>query len=127
MRIERELESLASAALLDLRRPNSSVSICLVSDGLMRELNLKYRHKDKPTTVLSFVEPKVPHPETDKEVLGEIYLAPGYIKKTGGDINSLLIHGLLHLLGYDHMRKNDKIKMEKKERDLTRKLLKEDI
>ncbi|MCL4406254.1 MAG: rRNA maturation RNase YbeY [Patescibacteria group bacterium] len=127
MTLEKRLESLALAALVLMRRQNSSVSIYLVSDSLMRGLNSKYRRKDRPTTVLSFVEPKVPHPETDKKVLGEIYLAPVYIKKTGGDIGRLLLHGLLHLLGYDHNRKNDKIKMENKERVLARRLLKQDI
>lgn len=127
MKLEQKLESLARSTLLLSRRENSSVGIYLIPDSLMHKLNLKYRRKDKPTTVLSFVDPKIPHPETDAKVLGEIYLAPHYIKKTGGDINKLLIHGLLHLLGYDHIRKDDKIKMEKRESDLVRKLLKEDI
>ncbi|HOF50149.1 MAG TPA: rRNA maturation RNase YbeY [Candidatus Colwellbacteria bacterium] len=125
MALEKRLESLAEKALVALRRPDSSVSVYLLPDSLMRKLNFKYRRKDKPTTVLSFVEPKVPHPETDRKVLGEIYLAPRYIYKNKGDIDRLLLHGLLHLLGYDHARKNDKIRMENKERDLARRLLKQ--
>ena len=123
MALEKRLQSLAEEALILMRRPDTLVSVYLISDSLMRELNFKYRRKDKPTTVLSFVEPKIPHPETDKKVLGEIYLAPRYIEKNKGDIDRLLLHGLLHLLGYDHTRKDDKIKMENKERDLARRLL----
>ncbi|HOB89714.1 MAG TPA: rRNA maturation RNase YbeY [Candidatus Colwellbacteria bacterium] len=123
MALEKRLQSLAEEALILMRRPDTSVSVYLISDSLMRELNFKYRRKDKPTTVLSFIEPQIPHPETDKKVLGEIYLAPRYIEKNKEDIDRLLIHGLLHLLGYDHTRKDDKIKMENKERDLARRLL----
>ena len=47
--------------------------------------------------------------------LGEVYLNPGYIKKEGEKLEYMLIHGLLHLLGYDHKRRNDIIIMEKKE------------
>jgi len=123
MALEKRLQSLAEEALILMRRPDTSVSVYLISDSLMRELNFKYRRKDKPTIVLSFIEPQIPHPETDKKVLGEIYLAPRYIEKNKEDIDRLLIHGLLHLLGYDHTRKDDKIKMENKERDLARRLL----
>lgn len=66
--------------------------------------------------------------------LGEIYLCPNYIRKEakvgkwgGGSYKELffrlLIHGFLHLLGYDHKKKGDKIKMNKKEQELCKLLV----
>lgn len=122
MRQEEKLKETAYKTLLLLRRPDAAANIYIIPDSLMRKLNFKYRRKDKPTTVLSFSDPKIPHPETKMKFLGDIYLAPRYIKKSGGDIKELLIHGLLHLVGYDHEKKDDKIRMEKKEQELFRKL-----
>lgn len=65
--------------------------------------------------VKSFPAPKG-FPDTTS--LGEIYLNPGYIEKEGEKLEYMLIHGVLHLLGYDHKKKNDIIRMEKKERHL---------
>lgn len=67
--------------------------------------------------VLAYPAPKsVPRPDLGGEKpLGEIYLNPDYIRKHGGDLTLMLVHGFAHLLGYDHKRKNDRIRMEKKE------------
>lgn len=75
--------------------------------------------------VLSFPAPKgFPRPDVKKgsKALGEIYLNPEYIEKNGENLVFMLIHGFLHLLGYDHKRKNDRIIMEKKEQQLLKKL-----
>lgn len=66
--------------------------------------------------VLSFSAPKnFPRPDIKERILGEIYLNPLYIKKNKENLGRMLLHGLLHLLGYDHKKKSDRIKMEKKE------------
>ena len=55
--------------------------------------------------------------------IGEVFLCPPYIAKHGEDMLFLLIHGILHLKGYDHARKHDRIVMEARERTLYRKVL----
>ena len=69
--------------------------------------------------VLSFAHPKgFPLPDLKQQALGEIYLNPKYIKAHGEDLTYMLIHGFLHLLGYDHIKKSDRIVMERKEQKL---------
>jgi len=97
------------------------VEIYLINSQKMRFLNKKFRGKDKTTTVLSFEEPRnfILPPSKSKKI-GEIYLnsqLPNY------SITQLLTHGLLHLLGYNHQKKNDRIKMEKAEQKLLRQTL----
>jgi len=69
--------------------------------------------------VLAFRAPKnFPRPDIKGRFLGEIYLNPDYIKNHKEDIFLMLTHGFLHLLGYGHKEKADRIKMEKKEQQL---------
>jgi len=117
--LEKKMFRVACRVLRELKEGRASVDIYLVDEKVMKSLNRKFRGKDKPTDVLSFKEPAgFPHPERKGKYLGEIYLAPGVAKKKGNDLEALLIHGLLHLLGYTHKRKSDRIKMEKLERRL---------
>lgn len=103
------------AALLKLRKP---IDVFLVDGQTMRKLNKKYRKKDKTTNVLSFVTPL----NFPIDALGEIYLDPKYIEKKNEDIIFMMLHGVLHILGYDHERNSDRIVMEKKEKQLMKKL-----
>src|SRR3989344_664219 len=88
------------------------VEIYLVSNRFMNK------------NVLAFPAPKnFPRPDIRARFLGEIYLNPDYIKKEKLGIASqklvyMLIHGFLHLLGYDHKKKTDRIKMEREEAKL---------
>jgi len=105
------------------------VSIALVSDRRIRALNRAYRGKDRPTDVLSF--PGDPLPSTVSIVpdrfLGEIVIARGVARRQARDarhselteLRVLALHGLLHLLGYDHER--DGGEMRRAERRLRRK------
>ncbi len=108
---------------------NAEVHIFLIKDEEMRRINRTFRGKDKPTNVLSFEEPKnfpclrrQAHPEHRAEKgsvkLGEIYLAPDYIERKGENIGHLVIHGILHLLGYTHKGLRDRMEMEKKENEV---------
>ncbi len=103
------------AAALKLKKP---IDVFLIGPHAMRSLNKKYRKKDKTTNVLSFVSP----PGFPSDALGEVYLDPRYIEQKGEDLVFMLVHGVLHILGYDHERKNDRMVMEKRERSLMRKL-----
>ena len=72
---------------------------------------------EEAVNVLAFPEPAgFPHPESGKRFLGEVYLNAGF---GGGDyatLGPLLVHGLLHLLGYRHYFERDRIKMQKREK-----------
>lgn len=104
-----------------LRRERAAVFVYLVSDGEIRRLNGRFRGKRQATNVLSFPEPKgFPHPEGGGRPLGDVYLAPDYIASRGENIVYLLIHGLLHLLGYTHDMERDKMRMERREASILR-------
>ena len=90
----------------------AEVSVLLVGDRAMRTLNRRYRGKDRTTDVLSFPMREGRFPRVRQELLGDIVLcvpaAARQARSAGGtfrgEIDRLLVHGLLHLLGYDHER-----------------------
>ncbi len=111
-------------ALLKLNLKNSSFSIILTNDEEIRKLNQKYRKINKPTDVLSF--PINANNNLPINLLGDIYISVPMMKKQAKDYNTgekrelsfLVIHGLLHLLGYDHINEDDKKKMRELEKEL---------
>ena len=117
---EERLSFLAKETLGFLRHKSSYVEVNVVKSSLMRSLNRRFRGQNKTTNVLSFPAPqKFPKPlRGAPKFLGEIYLDPVYIKNQGENIDYLLIHGLLHLLGFGHERYDDRIKMERLEKKL---------
>lgn len=96
----------------------NELEVYLISGKRMRALNKKFRGKDKSTNVLSFQKPKN-FPDTK---LGEVYLDPLYIRRRKENLDLMLVHGVLHILGYDHEKRNDRIKMEREEALLLRKI-----
>ena len=89
----------------------------------MREINKRYRGIDKESTVLSFSEPtEAPILTNAPRPLGEVFLAPMLIERNGEDLTHLVIHGVLHLLGYTHDEENDTMEMERKEEEIFRHL-----
>ncbi|MEK7464402.1 MAG: rRNA maturation RNase YbeY [Patescibacteria group bacterium] len=115
----RDIKRALERALKYLKKKGSLLEVYLINGREMRFLNKEFRGKDKSTNVLSFGEPKkFPHPETDFDYLGEIYLDPKYIKNKKEDPTFLAVHGLLHLLGYTHKRRRDTMKMQKYEQKL---------
>ena len=101
-------------------RAAGEVSIALVSDARMRALNRKYRGKDKTTDVLAFAQ---------DEGLGDVVIATGVARRQAreaghsyqAELRVLALHGLLHLLGYDHHHPNDNGRMARVEATLRRK------
>jgi probable rRNA maturation factor len=117
-------------------RARGTVSVALVSDQRVRALNRTYRRKDYATDVLSFPSPFSPsnpsNPSSPQSpipnpFLGDIVIARGVAKRQAREarhserteLRVLALHGLLHLLGYDHERDNGA--MRRLERRLRRK------
>ncbi len=118
---ERALAAAAERAGVQLR-PNAEVSLLLTGDEQMRGLNREWRAKDKPTNVLSFpaVQPdKLPR----APFLGDIAVAFETLareaeeegKAVGDHYTHLVVHGFLHLLGYDHQTDAEADAMERLE------------
>ena len=107
----------ARAALEGQRRP-CEVSLLLAGDAQVRQLNRDYRHKDKPTNVLSF-----PAGAEAAPLLGDVVVAFGVTQREAANerktlaahLTHLVIHGVLHLLGYDHTDDRDAAVMERRE------------
>lgn len=108
---------------LELPQKDFSVAVSFIDDAEIQELNAQYRAKNKPTNVLSF--PMIDDfsdlgnfPGTLE--LGDIVMAFGTIDKEAYEQHKsiadhtahLLVHGLLHLFGYDHMTKKEEREME---------------
>jgi probable rRNA maturation factor len=92
-------------------RAKGDLSIAIVSDRRMRALNRQFRGKDAVTDVLSFPsDPSTPLSASERGFLGDIVIAAGVTKRQAKEaghseqteVKVLALHGLLHLLGYDH-------------------------
>lgn len=107
----------------------AEVSVALTDDEGIRQLNRDFRSKDKATDVLSFPAGEAVLPG-DEALLGDIALALNFIRRESGLENKrfedhlihLFIHGLLHLIGYDHEVAADAVEMETMERDILARL-----
>jgi probable rRNA maturation factor len=114
-RFEKLIQKLAGKVLKVLNKNNVLAEIYLINGQKMRFLNKKFRGKDKTTTVLSFEEPRnFILPASRFRKIGEIYLNEETRDKK--QETRLLVHGLLHLFGYNHQKKSDRIRMERKEK-----------
>ena len=122
------LERFARRSLRQLNLKSDNVAIAFVTDAEIARLNRTYRKKNKPTDVLSFpAQSSAKRPNRNK-FLGDIAIAPAvarrYAKKNGRSLQTeicvLILHGLLHLLGYDH--ETDRGQMDRVEHKLRRKL-----
>lgn len=101
---------------------SSEACIALSSDAHVRTLNAGFRGKDNPTNVLSFPAPPGPAPLATQQ-LGDIVIARETVDREAAErgipvadhLRHLTVHGLLHLLGYDHETDNEAVRMEKLE------------
>jgi len=117
--MKKKIKIAAETILKILGISGRSLEIFLVSDDVMRDINMEYRGKNKATNVLSFEAANMPCPPESERFLGTIYLAPKYITNHNEDIRYLLLHGILHLLGYSHEQGARKAKMmEQKEQEV---------
>jgi probable rRNA maturation factor len=104
----------------------SALSLSLVGDDAIRELNRKYRGRDRATDVLSFSLDDAPGPAVPERMLGDVVIsvdtarrqAAAYDAPLQRELYRLLIHGVLHLKGHDHVERSERRTMEREERRL---------
>ncbi|WP_239986739.1 rRNA maturation RNase YbeY [Fastidiosibacter lacustris] len=120
---ERTLSVWCKVVLNTLDIKQAMISIQIVNTDDMQYFNRTYRHKDKPTNILSFPfeqPPGLPQEADMESFLGDLIICPIVLESEATQQSKLLdhhwchilIHGILHLLGYDHIEKADADKME---------------
>ena len=118
------LENVIDIALKEENVKNAIFSIIFVSESRIQKMNHEYRGIDRVTDVISFAfedNPDIIY--DDFRFLGEIYIciprmleqAKMYGHSEVRELSFLTVHGILHLLGYDHMNKEDEEKMFSKQ------------
>ena len=111
-RLERQVRADGKRFLAAMEVADAELSVALVGDEEIRELNRQWRRKDKATDVLSFpageMPPGVPGPRPLGDVIISLDTAARVAKEEGrrmeDEVSRYLAHGILHLLGYDHER-----------------------
>lgn len=120
------LERAAKAALEHQSAPaESNLTIVLTDDKRIRELNRDYLGNDAPTDVLSFPASET-DPETGSPYLGDILISLPYAAKSAAlaghpleaEVQLLVVHGVLHLLGHDHAKAREKARMWKAQAEI---------
>jgi len=119
----KELEDLKKVIDIAVEKENINnveFNIIIVDNDKIHEINREYRHIDRPTDVISFaLEDDESFPGIDTRVLGDIYISLDKVyeqSKVYGhsffrELSFLTVHGILHLLGYDHMNAEDEKEM----------------
>lgn len=108
------LLTLAHDTLLGEGVKDAELSLSFVTEREMEELHLTYMNEEGPTDVLSF--PQDEQDEGGVRILGDVVIAPAVAVLNNpadpqGELRLLLVHGILHLLGYDHEQDEDKAAM----------------
>lgn len=121
-------KNIIAAALSYLEVDNVVVTLILTSDEAIAHINKTYRKKKGPTDVISFAYREAPMPHvTTKEHLGDIFISLDTAQRQAieygvtlkEELKRLLVHGVLHLLGYDHEQSiYKKRKMQEKEEEI---------
>lgn len=116
---------MAQKVLSDLGTPDSQLSISIVGDRTIRSINREYLGKDRPTNVISFSLQEGEYGGVNPHALGDVVVSADTAFREGEDatvpfierLSFLILHGILHLSGYDHERSGDAeaSRMEKKE------------
>ena len=119
------LDRLARAILSDVGETSAELGILFVGDQRMRGFNRQYRGKDRTTDVLAFAMREGPH--SSETLLGDVVIAVPTAARQARqgqrsldeELTVLLVHGILHLLGYDHeVSRSEAIRMHRKEREI---------
>ena len=121
-----ELERIARLALTTEGVPSAELGILITDDAIIQDLNRRYADEDKPTDVLSFSLREGEEFVSPDEVLrlGEVIISLDTAKRQAeeagrvleAEVAHLLVHGILHLLGYDHAEPEEERAMQARER-----------
>lgn len=141
LEIDKELEELLISGLNEVAKlhnlsDDTEVDITIVDDQEIHSLNKEYRNVDRPTDVLSFAldEKDENEPEIidapEEHLLGDIIISAETAARQAEEFGHglpremvyLAVHGLLHLLGYDHIQEDDKVIMRMKEEEALRQI-----
>lgn len=121
--LERLFRTRARHTLRLLGVRDATLSIFLLPSSEMEDLEGRFLGRRKGAHALAFPEPRTfPHPECKGRFLGEVYLDRDLARRAPQHAVALLIHGILHLLGYRHERKRDMMQMEAVARGLKKRL-----
>ena len=109
---------------------NSILNVIFINDSKMHEMNKNYRGIDRTTDVLSFALNDNKRIDTEINVLGDIYIsidkmkaqATEYGHSEKRELAFLCVHGILHLLGYDHIEEQEEKEMFKLQKDILEEL-----
>ena len=130
-KIIRKTINLTLSELNDDYKKKYEVNILLAQNEQMRKINRKYRKIDKVTNVLSFPQGEIMSKlGKEKLLLGDIVLsldklrneAENQSKKFNNHLTHIIMHGFMHLLGFDHENEKEAKVMEEKEKDILLKL-----
>ncbi|HMA74277.1 MAG TPA: rRNA maturation RNase YbeY [Xanthobacteraceae bacterium] len=124
--IVRQAIAFAATSKFVINRPNTEISVLLCDDETIAGLNARWRGQDKPTNVLSFPAPAQQGAAPEKISLGDIAIAYETLAREAGEqgkpvsnhLSHLVVHGFLHLVGYDHHEDGEAEEMERLERDI---------
>ncbi|MGH6859285.1 MAG: rRNA maturation RNase YbeY [Phyllobacterium sp.] len=132
-----ELRNLASGAVAaawgelgEGPQPQTELSLVFTDDAAIKDLNNDWRDKDKPTNVLSFPAFPLKPGQMPGAMLGDIVIARETVEREAVDedkpfdhhLTHLIVHGFLHLLGYDHLTEAQAEEMEGLERKILQRL-----
>ncbi|MET4699655.1 putative rRNA maturation factor [Constrictibacter sp. MBR-5] len=112
--------AVAAAAVRSEPQEAAEIALMLTGDAAVRDLNRTYRHMDKATNVLSFPGDADATPAGHPRMLGDVVLAYGTVsgeaeaqgKPLADHVTHLVVHGVLHLLGFDHEEDDEAAEME---------------
>lgn len=115
----KDIETLLNNTVKFLSIEEAIFNVIIVDDEKIHEINREYRNVDRPTDVISFALEDDKTMTSEVRVLGDIYVsidtarrqAYEYYNTEKEELRFLIIHGLLHLLGYDHMNESDEKEM----------------
>lgn len=111
---------------LNLAQTPTELSLVLTDDASIKEINAQWRNKDKATNVLSFPAFDITAGDQPGPMLGDIIIARETVEREAQEeaksfdqhLHHMIVHGLLHLLGYDHEEEEEAEEMETLEREI---------
>ena len=123
---EAKVRSCAQCVLRDMDEESAELSILFVNDAYIKRLNSKYRDTDSKTDVLAFSMRQGEGISRHSEILGDVVISTQTAKREAArrkepiqkELDLYLVHGILHLLGYDDEKPGNRKKMRAKEREL---------